>query len=572
MKIALYLRVSTNVQETERQRTDLTKRAKKDKAEIAYIFEDKISGFKNEKRRPDLNKLLQLTKEDIDSVYITELSRLSRDPAHFTELVDIFKQKGINIFFLAQNINTINNDNDLDFTTDISLAFFSRYSAYEIKLKNDRSASGKREAIRRGNSYSYKPPFGYKKVDKQLCLHDDEAKIVKDIFTKYANGESIKEIVENLNLRQIPTRNSDFIKKESFQVNNKKTINKSEIKWGKSSVRNLLRNTVYCGHKVIKSGDEIKTPAIITSELFAKCQDEIKGRISNTDKSLKNDFMLRGIFICGECGKQFLGTRSHSNLLYKCSDKTHLKSNSYIGCKNTSIFKVHIEEMIWAAVKSAYIMLKTKQIKEGNISTIKIKIEEFNSDIKAIDIKLNDLAENSSRLLDLYTKGLYPLITLENKQNILNSEIHSFSKKKKKLQVLINDAICSLQAIDEMDSKPFNLEEVEKVYDLRKEAVRELLKEVLIFKIDNKFTVFQLNFKAGYTQNIIRETWRKKYQIVDSYNLTFDPNTKLFQNNNQIEKNGSNDFELSSISNHYTSEDLFHSYSKYPEFLDLGLS
>jgi DNA invertase Pin-like site-specific DNA recombinase len=571
MRIALYLRVSTNVQETERQRTDLTKRAKKDKAEIAYVFEDKISGFKNEKKRPDLNKLLQLTKEDIDSVYITELSRLSRDPAHFTELVDIFKQKGINIFFLAQNINTINNDNDLDFTTDISLAFFSRYSAYEIKLKNDRSASGKREAIKRGDSYSYKPPYGYKKVDKKLCLHDDEAKIVKDIYTKYAKGESIKEIVEYLNLRQIPTRNSDFIKKESFQVNDKKTINKSEIKWGKSSVRNLLRNTVYCGHKVIKSGDEIKTPAIITSELFAKCQDEIKGRITNTDKSLKNDFMLRGIFICGECGKQYLGTRSHSNLLYKCSDKTHLKSNSYIGCKNTSIFKVHVEEMIWSVVKSAYILLKTKQIKEGNIINIKSKIEDYNSDIKAVDVKLDELAENSLRLLDLYTKGLYPLVTLENKQNIINSEIHSLSKRKKRLQVLKNDALSNLQAIDEMELNPFNLEEVEKVYEHRKEAIREILKDVVIFKFDNKFTVFQLNFKAGYTQNIIRDTWRKKYQLVDSYNLIFNPITKLFQNNHQIETNESGELIPSTINYKYTPEELFRNYSKYPELMEITL-
>src|ERR1035437_7952479 len=129
MKIALYLRVSTNVQETERQRTDLTKKAKENNAEIAFEFEDKISGFKNETKRPDLNKLLQLTKEDIDAVYIWELSRLSRNPAHFTELIEKFKQKGINIFFVAQNINTINDDENADFTADISLAFFSRYSA-----------------------------------------------------------------------------------------------------------------------------------------------------------------------------------------------------------------------------------------------------------------------------------------------------------------------------------------------------------------------------------------------------------------------------------------------------------
>jgi len=558
MRIALYLRVSTNVQETERQRTDLTKKAKENKAEIVFEFEDKISGFKNETKRPNLKKLLQLTKDDIDAVYVSELSRLSRDPTHFTELVGIFKKKGINIYFLSQNLNTINDDDNKDLVADISLAFFSRYSAYEIKLKNERSASGKKQAIIiKGNSYSYKPPFGYMKVDKKLCLNEDEAKVVKEIYERYAKGESIKEIVGYLNLKKIPTRNSDFIKKESFQVNSKKTMNKIDIKWGKSSVRNILRNTVYCGSKIIKGGETVNTPVIVTEELFAKCQDEIKGRITNTDKSLINDFMLRGFFICGECGKQFIGTRSHSNLLYKCSDKTHLKSNSYLGCKNTSIFKVHVEEMIWTSVKGAYIQLRTKQIKDTSISTLESNIVEYNSQINAIDKELSKLMEKSDRLRELYLNGSYPIDSLNKNQKYINAETESFTKRRKKLKALLSDALSGLIAIKKMNSNPFKLEEIDQSYELQKKAVKELVKEVLIFKVDNKYSVFQINFKASYSIYIIRETWTKKFHIADGNIFSFDPKSLIFTTNTGMDENYTANLQISSKSIQYQPKELF---------------
>ncbi len=55
MKIALYLRVSTDVQDFNRQKTDLTAKVLNEGNEVCCIFSDKISGFKKDKDRPDLN-------------------------------------------------------------------------------------------------------------------------------------------------------------------------------------------------------------------------------------------------------------------------------------------------------------------------------------------------------------------------------------------------------------------------------------------------------------------------------------------------------------------------------------
>ena len=578
MKVALYARVSSDVQEYERQISDLTSLVKKEGHDIFDIYHDKISGFKDDKDRPDLNRLLKLTKNEIQAVYISEFSRLSRNPTYLRILIDHFTELGINVFSVGQSVNTLNKEGIPEFTTDLMIAVLSQFASYEIKTKNERVKSGKKECITvKGNSYTYKPPFGYKNVDKKLVIHETEAEVIKDIFKRYSTGESIKELVQYLNLKKIPTRNSDFMKKTEFKVNKTKIINKDEIKWGKSSIRNILRNTVYCGYKEIKGEKvdspsiKLNTPAIITEELFTKCQDEIKGRIANTDKSLKNDFMLRGLFICGECGKQFLGSRSHGDLLYKCADKTHVKSNSYTGCKNASIYKVHVEEMIWTAIKDAYQRLRTQQVKEGNIMTIINSIEEYTVQIDTIDSELVDLLNESAELLKQSLKEIYPeeLIDIEQKRN--KSEKEALIKKLNQLTALKLNALATKRAIEEMNNSPFDLDEVEKSYHIQKGAVKEILKEVTIYKIDNKYTVFQLNFKAGYTLNIIRETWTKKYQVIDIYPLIFNADTKLFQNSSQIEMNDFGEIVSSRIAYQYKPQDLFMNYSKHPELMELGL-
>ena len=555
MKIALYLRVSSNAQDFNRQKTDLTKKVIDEGNEVAFTFSDKLSGFKELVDRPDLEKLLLLTKEDIDAVYISELSRLSRNPTKLGILIDHFTERKINVYSHIQNINTLNKEGQKEFTTDLIIAVLSQMSSYEIKTKNERVASGNRESVLiKGNSYTHKPAFGYKNELKKLVIHEQESKIVKEIFNRYAKGESIKQLVQYLNLNKIPTRNTDFMIKEDFKVSNRKTINKSEIKWGKSSVRNILRNTVYCGYKEIKGGQRIITPAIISEELFNKCKDEIKDRITNTDKSLRNNFMLRGFFICGECGKQFLGTRSHSDLLYKCSDKKQIKSNNYIGCNNTSILKLHVEPMIYTAVKGAYIQLRTEQIKKGNIETLSNSIKDFDTQIELIDKKITEFKNEAERLVKLYLKGFYDEMSLDKEQRIINNEVESLNRNRNKYLALKIESLNTLEAIKGIDSKPFDLVEVDNSYDLQKEAVKELIKEVIIYKVDNKYTVFHLVFKAGYSYYIIREVWTKKYHVIEGSLYSFNPLTMLFTSkgiNNTV------DYSFDTVTINHTPIELF---------------
>jgi len=580
MKIALYLRVSTDVQDFNRQKVDLTAKINNEGNTITHIFSDKISGFKDDKDRPDLNNLLKLTKDDIDAVYITELSRLSRNPTYLRVLLDMFNEKGINVYSLTQNLNSLNSEGKPEFTTDMMISMLSQYSAYEVKLKNQRVESGKKDAIfTKGNSYTVKPAFGYTKVDKKLVIEPTEAEIVKNLFTKYATGTGTSDLIQYMNLNGIPTRNTSFIKKSTFKVNSTKTIDKVDIKWGKSSIKAILHNTVYCGYKIYNGENRIETPAIISEELFLKVQSELSKRRTSGDKSKRHEYNLRGIFICGECGKQMLGYRdlgykNHPDLIYRCADKTHKKLLSYVGCTNASIFKSYAEDLVWNSVKAEYRIMKNKQVREGNITVMNSRIAECDSQIKLIDSRMKGLDAESDKMVQLYIKGLFADSKLDKEQKLINTELESLRKTKIKLQVQVADSQTTIKAIENMDYNPVTLasETALQAEGFNKEAVHQLLKEVLIFKIDDRFSVFQLNFKTGVIKYVIRETWLKNLQRINGSQFTFNPETKTFTSLGFNDSMTKPEYQYCEAGVEYSPVELFRNEERLNEITDRFLA
>ena len=68
MKGAIYSRVSTEQQDYSKQTNELKDYAKRNGIEVVYVFEEKESGFNN--NRPEFEKLRKLTKQDIDIILV----------------------------------------------------------------------------------------------------------------------------------------------------------------------------------------------------------------------------------------------------------------------------------------------------------------------------------------------------------------------------------------------------------------------------------------------------------------------------------------------------------------------
>lgn len=91
MRGAIYSRVSTIDQDYKRQTNELRECAKLMGIEITHVFEEKESGFNND--RPEFAKLKELTKEDIDIILVWELSRLSRRSLYLQQQIETLPRK-----------------------------------------------------------------------------------------------------------------------------------------------------------------------------------------------------------------------------------------------------------------------------------------------------------------------------------------------------------------------------------------------------------------------------------------------------------------------------------------------
>ena len=100
----IFCRVSTLIQDTERQTAELNDYANKMGYNLVAVFEEQISGAKKNKDRPELMKLIALIDEGkVNKVLVWELSRLGRNVVEILQVIELFKEKKVSLFI--KNLN-----------------------------------------------------------------------------------------------------------------------------------------------------------------------------------------------------------------------------------------------------------------------------------------------------------------------------------------------------------------------------------------------------------------------------------------------------------------------------------
>ena len=158
--------------------------------ELAGIYYDEgISGTKKNKRPELLHLLRDCAAHQIDLVITKSISRLARNATDCLDIVRQLKDLNIPIIFERENLNTSNMDDEFILTVLSSMA--------ESESKS--IAANNRWSIqtRMANGY-FKvstPPYGY---DRNFEIIPSQAKVVKQIFTDFLNGQSSLTIAKNL--------------------------------------------------------------------------------------------------------------------------------------------------------------------------------------------------------------------------------------------------------------------------------------------------------------------------------------------------------------------------------------
>ena len=349
--IAIYCRVSTQMQTTDRQEEELTKLARERSdwnLREDNIFVDVISGFKSGESRPQYNLLLQrIEEEKIDIILFSELSRLGRNATDLLEQIELLRQRKIALFFQKQNIWVLDNK---DLGSTILLHVLAVMSSYEIELFTERSLSGKISKLQAGGGCACDDrAYGYcNDSSKKIVIDEEEAEVVRRIFTLYSNGSSTIDICTLLNSEGVPAPYTKRIEKyrekrakKGLEPKEYKHIDVDNLKWRTSSLLRILRNKLYIGNREItfykpdptntKRGinrenrevafyynKKVEELRIVSDELFQEVQDKLAEATYNRNNQIRHENLLKHLIKCGECGSNFSVGKNSGERSYRC--------------------------------------------------------------------------------------------------------------------------------------------------------------------------------------------------------------------------------------------------------------
>lgn len=481
-----------------------------------YIDRGESAAHDTLNNRHEFMRLMQDIKNGIiTAVFVYDESRLTRNQTTKLIIKSVFSEHNIKVHTKIEGVIDFN-DSDNEFMSDIRTLFASKFvkdTSKKIKgVLRNRAAEGKAHT-------GILKPFGYTSdKDKNLILHDEEAQVIKEIYSLCLLGYGTGRIAEKLNEDGIETKGRKLLKngirKENRFTKEIKHIPNSELVWVGNTVLSILKNSIYKGER--KYQDEIfKAPAIVSEEVWNKAQLQIGKNKKQTGK-IKYKYLLRGLCSCGRCGSNFVGrTReSKKDHYYYCSSK--IQKHKRCGIRSINID--YLDELIWSIITNSkaivpYALKKVDELKSpDSIKTLCLHKEQIND-------KLRQYEKDKVKIISLFKKDL---LSEEEVDKDLKKIKESVLKHREDLslvesQLVEHDTFKGI--FNEMDEFQNQLQSVANTidYNLKSTLVRSFVDNILINYCEND-EVYTIDVRLKVFDFIDQHTFyisRQKHDILE---------------------------------------------------------
>lgn len=166
-RICIFARVSTSIQEYDRQVNELTTLAQRKGWNVEAVFCEKISGAKKNADRKELSRMVDYVQAyHINKVAVTELSRLGRDTLQVLEVIEQFNRLGISLYIQNYGIETLTESGDINPMSQFLVTILAEVARMERKTIRERVESGYRNYRANGGKVGRKE--GYRKSESEM--------------------------------------------------------------------------------------------------------------------------------------------------------------------------------------------------------------------------------------------------------------------------------------------------------------------------------------------------------------------------------------------------------------------
>lgn len=201
--VVAFCRVSTSIQEYDRQITELTALAQSKGWILTSVFSEKISGAKKNAERTELMRMVDYVKSNhINKVLVTELSRLGRDTLQVLQVIELLNKEGISLYIQNYNIETLTEIGKINPMSQFLITILAEVARMERKTIRERVESGYNNFIANGGKVGRKA--GYRKSEEEMRQqYAEELRLLK-------KGYSLR------NVQKITTTSVNTLRKLKF--------------------------------------------------------------------------------------------------------------------------------------------------------------------------------------------------------------------------------------------------------------------------------------------------------------------------------------------------------------------
>ncbi|MGN0805237.1 MAG: recombinase family protein, partial [Candidatus Coproplasma sp.] len=324
MRAVIYARYSSDNQREESiegQLRECMEFANRAEIDVIGNYIDRALSAKSD-NRPEFQRMIKDSyKHAFDCIIVWKLDRFSRnryDSAHYKALL---RKNGVKVISAMESIS----EGSEGILLESVLEGMAEYYSAELAEKVVR---GMKENTLKGINNGGQVTFGYKlNAERKFEPNETTAPIVEEIFTMYADGKTVKQIVDYLDEKGI----------RSYR-GGKLNIN---------SVQRILSNRRYIGeYKFREVVVPHCIPALVSDELFERVQKKlIKNKKAPARHKAEDDYLLTLKLFCGKCGAHMVGESGMGTSkvyhYYKCANtkKVHI-------CDKKAVRKEWIEDLV----------------------------------------------------------------------------------------------------------------------------------------------------------------------------------------------------------------------------------
>lgn len=310
------------------------------------------------KKRENFNRMIDDAAADMFDLIITkEISRFARNTLDSIQFTRQLLSHGVGVFFQNDNINTLDEDSEL------RLSIMSSIAQDELRKLSSRVKFGHQQAIKNSVVLGNNRIFGYQKDRGRLIIDEEQAVMVRELFSLYATGEYSMKQIETL-----------FWEKGYRNYNGKKIAH--------TTMSNMISNPKYKGYYV---GNKVKVvdlftkkqkflppeewvmfkdetgeivPAIVSEELWDAANAVLKKRsedVKNRQGICNHANLLTGKLYCTCCGTAYyrrdsVDRQGNKNSKWVCSGKI---KNGADSCDSFAVYEEELKPLLLEVFREA---------------------------------------------------------------------------------------------------------------------------------------------------------------------------------------------------------------------------